>query len=179
MDGDCCNHEIRRSLLGRKAITNLDSVLKSKDITFANKGSYSQGYRLSCSHVQIWELDHKEGSVRKNWCFQTVVLEKNFESPLDSKEPKPLVSLSLFLIIVIYFLIEDNCFIELCWFLPNINMTSQSVLKEIYPEYSLEGLTLKLKLQYFGHLIQRVDLLEKTLILGKTEGRRRGWQRMR
>ena len=102
------------------------------------------------------------------------MLEKNFESPLDSKEPKPLVSLSLFLIIVIYFLIEDNCFIELCWFLLNINMTSQSVLKEIYPEYSLEGLTLKLKLQYFGHLIQRVDLLEKTLILGKTEGRRRG-----
>ena len=102
------------------------------------------------------------------------MLEKNFESPLDSKEPKPLVSLSLVLIIVIYFLIEDNCFIELCWFLPNINMTSQSVLKEIYPEYSLEGLTLKLKLQYFGHLIQRVDLLEKTLILGKTEGRRRG-----
>ena len=179
VDGDCCNHEIRRLLLGRKAITNLDSVLKSKDITFADKGSYSQGYHISCSHVQIWELDPKEGRVLKNWCFQTVVLEKNFESPLDSKEPKPLVSLSLFLIIVIYFLIEDNCFIEFYWFLPNINMTSQSVLKEIYPEYSLEGLMLKLKLQYFGHLIQRVDLLEKTLILGKIEGRRRGWQRMR
>ena len=53
VDGDCCNHEIRRLLLGRKAITNLDSVLKSKDITFADKGSYSQGYHLSCSHVQI------------------------------------------------------------------------------------------------------------------------------
>ena len=65
------------------------------------------------------------------------------------------------------------------WFLPNINMASQSVFKEINPEYSLEGLMLKLKLQYFGHLIQRVDLLEKTLMLGKIEGRRRGRQRMR
>ena len=55
----------------------------------------------------------------------------------------------------------------------------QSVLKEISPEYSLEGLILKLKLQYFGHLIRRANLLEKTLMLGKTEGKRRGWQRMR
>ena len=101
------------------------------------------------------------------------MLEKNFESPLDSKEPKPLVSLSLFLIIVIYFLIEDNCFRELCWFLPNINMTSQSVLKEIYPEYSLEGLTLKLKLQYFDHLMGRADSLEEILMLGNIEGKRR------
>ena len=58
--------------------------------------------------------------------------------------------------------------------------SNQSILKEIYPEYSLEGLMLKLKLQYFGHLIQRVDSLEMTLMLGKTEGRRRrAWQRMR
>ena len=58
--------------------------------------------------------------------------------------------------------------------------SNQSILKEINPEYLLEGLMLKLKLQYFGHLLRRVDLLEKTLILGKTEGkRRRGWQRMR
>ena len=58
--------------------------------------------------------------------------------------------------------------------------SNQSILKEINPEYSLEGLMLKLKLQYFGHLMQRVDSLEKTLVLGKTEGRRRrGWQRMR
>ena len=56
---------------------------------------------------------------------------------------------------------------------------SQSILKEISPEYSLEGLMLKLKLQYFGHLMQRTDSLEKTVMLGKTEGRRRGWQRMR
>ena len=57
--------------------------------------------------------------------------------------------------------------------------SNQSILKEISPEYSLEGLLLKLKLQYFGHLMQRTDSLEKTLMLGKTEGRRRGWQRMR
>ena len=57
--------------------------------------------------------------------------------------------------------------------------SNQSVLKEINPEYSLEGLMLELKLQYFGHLMQRTNLLEKTLMLGKTEGRRRGWQKMR
>ena len=93
----------------------------------------------------MWELDHKEGWVSKNWCLQTVVLEKTLESPLDNKEIKP---------------------------------------KEINPEYSLEGLRLKLKLklqlQYFGHLMGRNDSLEKTLMLGKIEGRRRkGWQRMR
>ena len=84
----------------------------------------------------MWELDHKEGWAPKNWCFQTVVLEKTLESPLDSKE--------------------------------------------INPELSLEGLMLKLKLQYFGHLMQRVDSLEKTLVLGKIEGkRRRGQQTMK
>ena len=57
--------------------------------------------------------------------------------------------------------------------------SNQSILKEISPEYSLEGLMLKLKLHYFGHLMQRTDSLEKTLMLGKTEGGRRGWQRMR
>ena len=57
--------------------------------------------------------------------------------------------------------------------------SNQSILKEINPQYSLEGLMLKLKLQYFGHLMQRDDSLEKTLILGKAEGKRRGWQRMR
>ena len=57
--------------------------------------------------------------------------------------------------------------------------SNQSILKEIYPKYSLEGLMLKLKLQYFGHLMRRADSLEKTLVLGKTEGRRRGRQRMR
>ena len=87
------------------------------------------------------ELDHKGGWVPKNWCFQTVVLRKIPESPLDC---------------------------------------NQSILKEISPEYSLEGLMLKLKLQHFGHLMQRTDSLEKTLMLGKIEGRRRrGRQRMR
>ena len=81
-------------------------------------------------------VGHKEGWAPKNRCFQTVVLEKPLESPLDSKE-------------------------------------IQSILKEINPEYSLEGLMLKLKLQYFGHLMQRADSLEKTLVLGKIEGRRR------
>ena len=92
----------------------------------------------------MWKLDHKEGWALKNWCFQTMVLEKTLESSLNLKEIK---SVSL---------------------------------KEIHPEYSLEGLVLKLRLQYFGHLKWTVNSLEKTLILRKTEGRRRrGWQRMR
>ena len=92
----------------------------------------------------MWELDYKESWALKNWCFWTVVLEKNLESPLDCKEIQP------------------------------------AILKEISPEYSLEGLMLKLKLQYFGHMMQRTDSLEMTLMLGKVEGgRRRGWQRMR
>jgi len=83
-DGDC-SHEIkRRLLLGRKAMTNLDCVKKQRH-HFADKGLYSQSYGLSSSHVQMWELDHKEGWAPKNWCFQTVVLEQSLESPLDSK----------------------------------------------------------------------------------------------
>ena len=81
-DGDC-NHEIKRCLLlGRKTMTNLDNV--SKD-----KGSYSQSYDFSSSHVWMWELEHKEGWVPKNWCFWTVVLEKTLEIPLDCKEIQP------------------------------------------------------------------------------------------
>ena len=73
-DGDC-SHEIkRRLLLRRKVMTNLDSTIKSRDY-FANKGSSSQGYGFSSSHVWMWELDYKEGWVPKNWCFWTVVLE--------------------------------------------------------------------------------------------------------
>ena len=94
---DNYSHEIRRwLLLGRKAMTNLNSVLKSKDKKkkkqrhhFADKGPYSQGYDLSSSHVQIWELNYKEGRALKNWCFPTVVLEKTFKNPLESKEIKP------------------------------------------------------------------------------------------
>ena len=132
-------------LLERKAMTNLDSILKSRDIT-ADRGLCSQSYGFSCSrvsHVWIWELNHKEGWVPKNWCFWIVVPEKTLESSLNCK----------------------------------IKPVNQ---KEINPEYSLERLMLKLKLQYFGHLMQRADSLEKTLILGKIEGkRRREWQRMR
>ena len=141
-DGDC-SHEIKRCLLpGRKVMTNLDSILKGRDITLPTKVHLSsQSYGFSSSHVWMCELDYKEGWVPKNWCFWTVVLEKTLESPLDCKE---------------------------------------SILKEISSEYSLEGLMLKLKLQYFGHLMRRADSFEKTLMLGKIEGgRRRGRQRMR
>ena len=87
-DGDF-SHEIkRRLLLGRKVMTNLDSILKSRDY-FANKGSSSQSYGFSSSHVSIWELDYKESWVPQNWCFWTVVLEKTLEGPLDCKEIHP------------------------------------------------------------------------------------------
>ena len=115
-------------------MTNLDSVLKRQRHHLANKGPYSQGYGFSSSHEQMWELDYKEGWVPNNWCFQTVVLEKTLESPLDRKE------------------------------------SNQSILKEINPEYLFEGLMLTL--QYFGHLKWRARSLEKTLMLGKNEGRR-------
>ena len=143
-DGDC-SHEIKtRLLLGRKAITNLDSILKSRDITFANKGPSSQSCGFSISHVWMWELDYKESWAQNNWCFWTVVLGR------------------------------------LSTVLWTARRSNQSILKEISLEYSLEGLMLKLKLQYFGHLIWRTTSFEKTLMLGKIEGRRRrGWQRMR
>ena len=88
-DGDC-SHKIKRHLLlGRKVMTNLDSILKSRDIYFANKGPSSQGYGFSSSHVWMWELDYKESRVPKNWCLWTVVLEKTLESSLDLKEIQP------------------------------------------------------------------------------------------
>ena len=87
-DGDC-SHEIKRHfLLGRKVMTNLDSILKSRDITLSTKAS--QGYGFSSGHVWMWELDHQESWVPKNWCFWIVVLEKMFESPRDSREIKPI-----------------------------------------------------------------------------------------
>ena len=86
-EGDC-SHEIKRHLLlGRKAMTSLDSILKIRDIV--NKGSYIQRYGFSSSHVWMWELDHKEGWVLKNWWFWIVVLGKTLESPLDCKEFQP------------------------------------------------------------------------------------------
>ena len=118
--------------------------MKKQRHYFADKGLSCQSYGFFSGHVWTWELDYKESWAPKNWCFWTVVLEKTFESHLDSKESK------------------------------------QSILKEISPKYSLEGLMLKLKLRYCGHLMRRTDSSEKTLILGKIEGRRRrGRQRMR
>ena len=70
-------------------MTNLDSILKSRDINFTSKGLPSQSYAFSNSHVRMWELDHKEGWAPKNWFFWTVVLEKTLESPLDHTEIKP------------------------------------------------------------------------------------------
>ena len=84
-DGDCSHESKRRLLLGRKAMTNLDSILKSRDITLPTKGPSSQSYGFSSSHVSVWGLDYKESWVLKNWCFWTVVLEKTLESPLDCK----------------------------------------------------------------------------------------------
>ena len=104
----------------------------------------SQSYGFSNSHVQMWELDYKEGWALKNWCFSTVLLEKTLESPLDCKEIRPVS--------------------------PKGNQ----------PWIFTEGLMLKIQLQYFGYLMQRADSLEKTLMMGKVEGkRRRGQQRMR
>ena len=114
----------------KKTMTNLDSILKSRDITLPTQVHLVKAM-VASNHVWLWELDHKESWVLTNWCFCTPVLEKTLESPLDCKEIKP------------------------------VN------LKEISPEYTLEGLMLKLKLQYFGHLLRRTDLLEKTLMLGK------------
>ena len=73
-------------LLGRKCMTNLDSILKNRDIYFANKSPYSQSCGFPSSHVWMWELDHKGGWAPKNWCFCTVVLWKTLESPLDCKD---------------------------------------------------------------------------------------------
>ena len=102
--------------------------IKKQRHYFADKSPSSQSYGFSSSHVWMWKLDHKESWALKNLCFWTVVLEKTLESPLDYKEIKPVY--------------------------PKGN---QSILKESSPEYSLEGLMLKLKLQYFGHLMQRTD----------------------
>ena len=128
-DGDC-SHAIKRCLLlGRKAMTNLDSILKSREIT--NKCVSSQSYGFSSSHVWMWQLDHQE--------------------VLNTKK---LMLLN-------------------CGAVPWTARSNQSILKEINPEYSLERLILKLKFQYFDHLMQRSDSLEKILMLGNTEGRRR------
>ena len=87
-NGDCSRKIKRHLLLGRKAMTNLDSILKSRDISLPTKVHLVKTTGFSSSHVWMWELDYKESWVPKNWCFWTVVLE-TFESPLDCKETQP------------------------------------------------------------------------------------------
>ena len=88
VDGDC-DHKIKRPLLlGRKAMMNLDSNIKKQRHHYADKSMHSQSYGFFGSHVQMWELDHKEGWVTKNSCFQIVVLEKTLESLVDSRKSK-------------------------------------------------------------------------------------------
>ena len=88
-DSDFSHGIKRRLLLERKDMTNLDSLLKSRDITLPKKVHLVKATVFSSSHVWMWELDHKEGWAPKNWCFWTVVLEKTLQSPLDSKEIQP------------------------------------------------------------------------------------------
>ena len=126
-DGDYSCEIKRHLLLGRKAMKNLNSLLKSRDNHFSNKVLHSQSYSFSSSHVQMWEIDHKECWALKNWCFWTMVLRV----PCTARR------------------------------------SNQSVLKEINPEYSLEGMMLELKCLHFGHLMHRANSLEKILILGK------------
>ena len=91
-DGDC-SHEIKRHLLlGRKVMTNLDSIIQKQRHYFANKGLSSRGCGFSSSHVWMWESDCEEHWVLKNWCLWTVVLEKTLESPMDCKEIQPVHS---------------------------------------------------------------------------------------
>ena len=87
-DSDCSREIKSHLLLGRKAMTNLDSILKNRDITLPKKSPSTHSYSFSSSHVWMWELDWEESWALKNWCFWTVVLEKTLESPLDWKEIK-------------------------------------------------------------------------------------------
>ena len=136
-DGDC-SHEIKRCLLlGRKAMTNIDSILKSRHITLPTKV-----YLVKAMVFPVVMYGHESWSIKKGerlridafnlWCWRRLL--------------------------------------RVPW---TVRRSNQSILKEISPEYSLERLMLKLKLQYFGHLMGRTDSLEKTLMLGKIEGRRR------
>ena len=92
VDGDCSCEIKRRLLLEREAMTNLDSILRSRDITLPTKVCIVKTMVFSSSQVRMWELDHKEGLVPKHWCCQIAVLEKTFESPLDCREIKPVNS---------------------------------------------------------------------------------------
>ena len=144
VDGDG-NHEIRRQLLtGRKAMTNLDSVLKSKNIILLKKVHIVKAmvFPVVTYNCESWTV--KKAACQRIDAFELWCRGRLLRIPWTARR------------------------------------SNQSILREIKPEYSLEGLMLKLKLQYFGHLMQRVDSLEESLLLGKTEGRkRRGHQKMR
>jgi len=136
-DGDC-SHEIkRRLLLGRKVMTNLDSIFKSRDITLSKKVCLVKAMVFSvvmyrCESWTIKKAEHRSIVAFELWCWRRLL--------------------------------------GVPW---TARRSNQSILKEISPGISLEGMMLNLKLQYFGHLMRRVDSLEKTLMLGGIEGRRR------
>ena len=142
-DGDW-SHEIkRRLLLGRKVMTNLDSILKSKDFTFPTKVHLVKAtvfpvVMYGCESWTIKKAECQRIDAFELWCWRRLL--------------------------------------RVPW---TARRSNQSILREISPEYSLEGLMLKLELQYFGHLTRRADSFEKTLLLGKIEGgRRRGWDEL-
>ena len=142
-DGDC-SHEIKRCLLfERKVVTNLDSILKSRNITLPTKAHLVKAmvFPVVMYGCESWTIKKDERwriDAFELWCCRRLL--------------------------------------RVPW---TARRSNQSILKEISSEYSLEGLMLKLKLQYFGHLMLRTDSFEKTLMLGKTGGGRRGRQRMR
>ena len=143
-DGDC-SHEIKRHLLlGRKVTTNLDSILKRRDITLPTKVRLVKAMvfpvvMYGCESWTVKKAERRRIDAFELWCWRRLL--------------------------------------RVPW---TARRSNQSLLKEIRPGISLEGIMLKLKLQYFGHLMWRVDSLEKTLMLGGIWGRRwRGWQRMR
>ena len=138
-DGDCSDEIKRRLLLGRKVMTNLDNILKIRDITLPTKvhlvkAMFFPVVMYGCENWAIKKAECQRIDAFELWCWRRLL--------------------------------------RVPW---TARRSNQPILKEISPEYSLEGLMLKLKLQYFGHLMQRTDSLEKTLMLGKIEGvRRRG-----
>ena len=143
-DGDCSREIKRHLLLGRKAVANLDSILKSRDINLPTKVGLAKAMLFpvvmyGCESWTVKKTEHQRIDAFELWCWRRLL-----RVPWTARRSNP------------------------------------SILKEINPGISLEGMMLKLKLQYFGHLMRRVDSLEKTLMLGGIGGRRRrGRQRMR
>ena len=139
-DGDCSQEIKRRLLLGRKVMTNLDSILKSRDITLPTKVSLVKAMvfplvMYGCESWTVKKAEHGRIDAFELWCWRRLL--------------------------------------RVPW---TARRSNQSILKEFSPEYSFEGMKLKLKLQYFTHLMWRTNWLGKTLMLGNIEGRRRrGW----